>query len=122
LIADAVARTAPVEFLVRHPDDHRQVARYGFDATCGYYASVMWHDVLVMVDAGVQGFDTDEPVVAVLTFLSQFGYFGADDIRYALAWLHGEDAPPGWPGRRRRAPRRLRRVLRLIRNLERAGG
>ncbi len=121
LIAGDAGRTPIVEFSVRHPDDHRHVAHYGYDAERGYYAAVVWNDVLVVEDAGVIGFDADEPVISILGFLAQFGYFGGADIRDALAWLRGGDDVPGWPGRRRRAPRRLRRVLMVIRNLERAG-
>jgi hypothetical protein len=50
-------------------------------------------------------------------FLSWYGFVGADDVADAMTWLAGRRDP-----RRRRPPRRLRVVLRIIENFEGAGG
>ena len=111
-----------MDFAIHHPDDRHEIARYGYDAESGYYATVLWNGAIVTEDAGVVGFDPDEPVVSILTFLAQWGFVGPEEIADAMRWLHGGEGLRGWPGRRRRrAPRRLRRVLMVIRNLERAG-
>lgn len=52
-------------------------------------------------------------------FLARFGFVSGDDIEDAIAW---RCEPPGWPGRRRRPPRRVRRVLRIVEELAEACG
>jgi len=105
-----------VHWRTRGPEGH--VVTYGVDPKCGSWAAV---------DGGARCYasaslDLDAAVISILVYMSQYELFGADDIYDAVAWLRGGEGLPGWPGRRRRAPRRLRRVLRVIGRLAEAGG
>jgi hypothetical protein len=111
------------EFVLHHPDDWRRVLRYGLDDHGCAWAELTSGSLLVRYEAACGGYDDEEPVRGLLTMASQWGFVGADEIIAARRWLRGlDDRPPEWPGRRRRAPRRLRSVLRIVENLERADG
>jgi hypothetical protein len=105
---------APV-FRIRHPDDSRGMARYGHDEHGGYWAELTAGVVGVRYDMASADYDVAAPLLGLLGFLSKHGYVGADDVEVALAW--GDGRHPRSLGHGRKAPRRLRRVLRVVQNL-----
>jgi hypothetical protein len=94
------------------------VALYGVDPERGIWAELEFGGAVVTYDARSPAYDHERPIAGLLWFLCQHGHLAPNDIADAMAWLNG--SRPGWPGRAR-PPRRLRWVLRVIRDLERAG-
>jgi hypothetical protein len=116
-----------VEFQIRHPRDPTWLATYGVDFERGCWAEVPCNGVIVVHDGFEVGFDDERPVWSVLRFLSTFGFVDGADAEAALDWLEEEKShrenfwagPPPWPDRRHRPSRRgLRRLLKVIRDLE----
>ena len=113
-----------------HPNDPTRLATYGADPKRGglYLDLVCGGTTVASWDAADLGGDLDNPIVGGLAVLAMHGFLLGGDVDDALDWLgdsHGENfqaaPPPGWPVRRR--PRRgVRRVLRVIEQLEVEGG
>jgi hypothetical protein len=119
-----------MDFVIRHPRDRTWIARYGADPELGCWAEVPYSGVIVVCDQNEVGFDGERPALSVLNFLAGFGFIFRGDVDAALAWLDEENShsenfwrgPPWWSGRGHRQPRGVRRVLRIISNLDRADG
>lgn len=106
-----------MQWSITGPEGH--ILTYGLDPERGPWCSVNGG---ARDDATSWSFDIDQPVLSILVHLAQYSLFCGDDIADALDWLGGGTGLPGWPGRRRRTPRRLRGVLRVIEDLTAGGG
>jgi hypothetical protein len=106
---------------IAHPRDRTWIARYGADHERCCWASILYNGVIVAHDKNEAGFDVDRSARSVLVFLAEFGFIERGDIEGALDELR-RGGPPGWPGRHRPRRRGVRRVLRIIENMELAGG
>lgn len=106
-----------MQFCLIHPDDPHVVSHYGWTVARGYWAEVHCGQTVVALDATTEGYDVDFPVHSVLDLMSEYGFIAADDARAAFGWLH---TAPGCGRRRLRGG--VRRVLRIISNMERVSG
>jgi hypothetical protein len=105
-----------LEWILKHPNDPARTARYGHDLVRGYWAEVEDTGMTVTWDQNDAGFDDHEPVLSVLYFIAHWGFVDGDDVNEAVDWLSLA------PSCRVRPRRGVRRALRVISNLERAGG
>ena len=105
-----------VQFVLRHPDDRNRTAILGCEPERGVYAEVEWAGVPVVLGASDVEPDRDaiEEIIAVL---SDFGFLPSGAVDELRVYL---DTPSCW--RRRSPARRVRRVLAIVRELERAAG
>ena len=117
LICPASGCTDTVEFKVRHPQDARVTAVVGHDPKRGgAYVEIMWGGLPVVLDAIEMEVGRD-PAWEILDLLVSFGFVCHDDVREAREW---GVRPSCW--RKRQAPRGVKRILRIARNLDRAAG
>jgi hypothetical protein len=117
LIDTAARMYAGVEFTIRHPDDRSQITRVGHDPRRGgAYIEIQRGDVHIAFDEIEMDVGLD-PTREILDLLASFGYVGIDDLAAARNWL---SRPSCW--RQLRPPRRVRRVLWIVRELEDAAG
>jgi hypothetical protein len=91
-------------------------ARYGFDAERGCWAEAVHTGAVVSFDAIEAGFDCDWPMLAILYFMADWGLIDADSVNEAFELL---TLAPVCRGPLRRG---VRRVLKIVSNLERAAG
>ena len=113
-----------------HPRNPTRTASYGVDPERGgvYVDLACGGTTVASWEAAELVEDHDDPILGVLAVLAMHGYVFGHDVDDALAWLgvsRGENflagPPSGWPVRRR--PRRgVRRVLRVIEELELMAG
>ncbi len=116
MIAGSVARTEDV-FTLRHPDDLTLLARYGHDERRGCFVDIeVDGTAVVSYESTAEDYDVDQPTVGALAFLAEFGFLGPNEVEDAVRWL----ARPPCCRRREKAPRRVRRVLGILAELERA--
>jgi hypothetical protein len=108
--------TSEVQWTLAHPRDRTWLARYGVDER-GPWAEATWHVLLVRYDVMSAAYDFARPIRG-FSFMAQLGFVYQADVEDALTWLSCAG-----PDCRRGRPRRgVRRVLRVVRNLERASG
>jgi hypothetical protein len=113
-----VASLARVEFVLRHPDDWRRTTRYGWcGERGGYWVEVMYDGARVVYDPFSDGYDHDRPLLGALRFMVEYSLLAPEDVADGISWL--DDAPSR---RERRPPRRLSKVVEVIRNFELAHG
>ena len=117
-------------FVLRHPDDPTVHTRYGYDEKRGGpWCEIPYSGTMVVHDASVEDYDHDRPMFSVLLAPGEYGFVAPADVIDALWCLDGRTSrdenlpvrhPPGWL-RRGRPRRGVRRVLRVIANLEASG-
>ncbi len=113
-IGRVAASSADVRFILRHPDDWRQTVSYGWSADRnGYWVELVYDGARVVYDAFSEGYDHDWPLLGALRFMVEYSLLAPDDVADAMSWL--DDASRR---SRRRPPRRLNRVMEVIRNFE----
>jgi len=125
-----------VEYRLPHPSDPQRHAIYGFDPRLRQYwgevyeAPAEWEifnsltgKAMKIVETGRRRdsydalgcrYDAARPLLGLLTWLSEHGFFSADDLNETLELLreHGSDA----------VPKRLRGVAQVIHDLDDAAG
>jgi hypothetical protein len=103
---------ASMEFTISNPDHPEQVARVGYHPRRGgAYVDIAWNGTVVTFDAG----DVDsgrDPIAEIVEHLASWGFVEPVTLDALRAWL---STPSCW---RRRPPKRVRRVLALLRDLD----
>lgn len=101
-----------MKFRIRHPQDLRIFATYGYDGPSGLGFYVHVHDAgYVAKYDGQHEYDPVLPLQGALDFLIEKGFFSRDDLEEALERLIY--------GRVRELPRRLQKPGRVAANFRR---
>lgn len=111
LIAGLEPCTGDVQFPLRHPSERSKRAVYGFSLERGFYVDVTREGEARIYDASSPGYDEKSPLAGALRFLLRQGFFTPEEFAGAVALL-GEPLPQG--------PRRVRRVVLIVRNFQAA--
>jgi hypothetical protein len=105
-------------FILRHPNDWSRIGSYGWSEERGGYWVELVHDGMRLVyDAFSDGYDHDQPLLGALRFMVECSLLAPADVADAISLLERAS----WRNQRR-PPRRLSRVVRVIRNFEVAHG
>jgi hypothetical protein len=117
-VARGVTNSAEVRFIFRHPDDWRRTVSYGWsDARNGYWIELVNDGERVVYDAFSDSYDHDRPLLGALRFMVEYSLLAPEDVADAISYL--DETPDRC---HRRPPRRLNRVIEVIRNFETAHG
>jgi hypothetical protein len=109
-------------YQLRHPRDRRRVLRYGCDPEAGCWGESYDGVVAARYESACTSYNLVDPIIGLLRFACRLAYVGVDDVEDALRWIDGHDGRLGGHIQGPRAPRRMRRVLRIMANLKAAGG
>jgi len=97
-----------VRINLRHPQDGAVVAAVGFDHACGWFGTVRRSGRLVASLDALEGHKAD--LQAVITLLTDYGFFSEEDVAEALSLLPHKE----WDELEHPSTREAGRVIELL--------